>query len=591
MSNTNRHLNDDVMLSIVHDDESDLSTIRSQLSNVQKMQFVPSHQFKSLLDTSEQHIIISLINAEDERLNLIETTQHLVHIAIINDISHTSALNEAVSENRLYKYILTPIIKPNMLEEHILAAKQELALRQKRHALLNDISHFSNKLQEIGQHQLDPLTQLPNRHLALDRIKQTLSRAKRRNSLAAVLSIDIDRFSAINHSLGLESGNHLLTCFAQRLSACGRETDTVARNGGDEFLLVLSDIEHCESVIQIIKRIQQALASPFLINKQEVFVSSSIGIGTYPNDAHDAEALVRAANIAMKHAKQLGGNCYQYFEPDMNRRIRKLMDMECNLFRALERNEFIMHYQPQIDLASGKVVGAEALIRWQRPGHGIVSPNEFIPILENTGLIKQVGEWILNDVTAQSRKWQEEGLPPLRTSINLSLRQVQDNSIIEHVASLIDKLDHLKDPKLPIELEITESIMMKNTDQSISLLLELNKMGVHLSIDDFGTGYASLNHLTRFPVHGLKIDLSFIQRIETGAKDAAIVKAIILMAHSLGLRVTAEGVETQKQLDFLYECQCDEIQGYLFSKPLPANEFADLIRSGKKLSRPEAELA
>jgi polar amino acid transport system substrate-binding protein len=585
---------------IVYDKEP-LHELCTQLD--EKRYAITSLAFAEARDALKQirpSLIISSLSQCDQLidlLNYIQGHEQVIHISL-TDGALVNLLSDAVAQNKLYKFLISPI-EAATLEAHIIEAHQELCLRTKRKALLAEINDFTNqldildkKLQSsqaskpqllINHPQIDPLTSLPNRYLIFDRIHQAINLAKRKNNMVAVLSIDLDRFAAINQSLGLRYGNQLLRNFAQRLVSCSRQSDSVAREGNDEFLLVMPDIENSESVIQLVKRIQQSLARPFLINNLEIFITASIGICIYPNDADDPETLVRAANAAMKHAKQLGGNSYQYFEKQMNSRIRKLVDMESSLFRALEKNEFVMYYQPQVDVKSGKIVGAEALIRWLRPEHGIIAPNEFIPILEETGLIEQVGEWILHNVSEQSDRWRSDGLPPLRMSINLSLRQVQDDAILKSVEKLLSK-SQTTDRAQSIELEITESVMMKDANKAIMLLLELNKMGFNLAIDDFGTGYASLNYLTRFPVHSLKIDLSFVQRIETSDKDAAIVKAIIAMAHGLGLRVTAEGVETQQQLNFLSECECDEIQGYLFSKPLPAREFEALVRSDKRLT-------
>ncbi len=552
----------------------------------------------SSLSPSPKLIILSLLSKAEHIADLCSFAKNytlVLHIAITSP-SLARTLGKSKAYQALYKFIIHPVSAPS-LEIHIIEAQQELNLREQRSALLSDIENFSshlnimdNKAQSLRDNppkglcntpQIDTLTNLPSRYLIFDRIKQAINIAQRKNNKVAILSIDIDRFSVINQSLGIRFGNQLLRDFSQRLVSCTRQTDSVAREGNDQFLLVMADIETSESVLQFIKRFQKCLTEPFIINQKEVFISVSIGICVYPTDGSDPEALARAANTAMKHTKKLGGKGYYYFEKEMNARIRKLVDMESSLFRALEKNEFIMHYQPQVDIKSGKIIGAEALLRWQRPGHGIIPPSEFIPILEDTGLIQPVGAWILNHVAHQRDKWTTLGLPPLRMSVNLSLRQVQDDGILKTVENIISQIKPNDAPS--IELEITESIMMKDANKSISLLLELNKMGFNLAIDDFGTGYASLNYLTQFPVHSLKIDLSFVQRIGITEKDAAIVKAIIVMAHSLSLRVTAEGVETQQQLDFLSDCGCNEFQGYLFSKPLPASEFAALVLSSKRL--------
>ncbi|OGI41918.1 MAG: hypothetical protein A2150_01350 [Candidatus Muproteobacteria bacterium RBG_16_64_11] len=419
----------------------------------------------------------------------------------------------------------------------------------------------------------DALTGLPNRLLFLDRLNQTMAQAHRNERLVAVMLLDLDRFKAINDTLGHTMGDLLLKSVAERLAECVREDDTVARLGGDEFTVLLPEIRYIQDAAAVAQKILDALAQPFFLDGHEVFIGTSIGISLYPFD-EELSALLRNADTAMYEAKQDGGNTYQFYTAEMSTASLRRLSLEGALRRALERGEFVLHYQPQIDLARDEIVGAEALVRWQHPDLGLLGPMEFIPLAEENGLIVPLGEWVLRTACAQNRAWQNAGLPPIRVTVNLSVRQFHQKNLADIVARILEQtgLDAQR-----LELEITESCLIQNTQTTVTLLTELNRLGVRISIDDFGTGYSSLAYLKRFPIDTLKIDRSFVCDIDTDPDDAAIVKAIIALAQSLEMHVIAEGVETRNQLDFLHTYQCNEIQGYLVSPPLPAGDFAALL--------------
>lgn len=429
------------------------------------------------------------------------------------------------------------------------------------------------RLHHLAHH--DALTGLPNRVLFVERLKHALQRAERRKRAVAVLFLDMDRFKIVNDTLGHEAGDRLLQAMAARLHACIREGDTVARFGGDEFAGFLSDVASPEDVAVVVSKFLDALAPPFLIDGHELFISGSIGISLYPEDGTDTQTLMKNADSAMYRAKQMGGNTSEFYHSEMTQHAMTRLSRETGLRRGLEREEFVLHYQPQFDLKSGEVVGFEALIRWENLDTGAMQPNEFIPLLEETGLIVQVGEWILHTACAQHNAWQKAGLPPLRIAVNISSRQFDSNELITTLRKVLEA--ECMEPQY-LELEITETILMKNAEPDIEALQALSSMGMRFAIDDFGTGYSSLTYLKRFPINILKIDKAFVHDITSNADDAAIVRAIITMAHSLNMKTVAEGVETREQLDFLRTQGCDYAQGYYFSPPLSGPEIEHLMK-------------
>ena len=386
----------------------------------------------------------------------------------------------------------------------------------------------------------------------------------------AVMFLDLDRFKVVNDTLGHSVGDELLKAVATRLQASLREEDSIARMGGDEFTVLLADLKTIDDAAKIAQKVLDTVAQPVSIDGTELFLTTSIGIAVFPSDGDTAEALLANADHAMYRAKDAGRNSYQMFTPAMNSRALERLSLENDLRHALDRGELVLHYQPQINIATGRVTGVEALLRWNRPGFGLVAPKDFIPIAEETRLIVPIGEWVLREACRQARAWQSAGSPDFRMAVNLSPRQFQHSDLPQVIASA---LEFSGLPPGNLELEITESLAMQNTARTITTLQRLREMGVQIAIDDFGTGHSSLNYLRSFPIDSVKIDQEFVQEIETSAADRAIIAAVIGMARGLSLRVIAEGVETEQQLDFLREQGCEEVQGFLFSEPVPAGSL------------------
>ena len=433
------------------------------------------------------------------------------------------------------------------------------------------------RAEERVEHQAhyDLLTDLPNRVMFNDRLILALAHANRHRKMLAILFVDLDRFKTIVDTLGHAIGDHVLRGVAERLSGSLEEGDTLARLGGDEFVILLPQIHRADKAVKLAQKVLEALKPAFYFSGHELHITTSIGIALYPYDGEDADTLLKNADTALYRAKEQGRNNYQLYTPAMNARAFERLALENSLRKALERKEFLLHYQPQQDLKTGEITGMEALLRWQHPDLGLVYPAEFISLAEETGLIVPLGEWVLRTAAAQNKAWQKSGLPPLVVAVNLSARQFQHHDLVESVARV------LKETGLDarwLELEITESIAMQNADYTIIILRDLKEMGIQISMDDFGTGYSSLSYLKKFPIDTLKIDQSFVRDLSTDANDAAIANAIIVLAHSLKLKVVAEGVETAEQKAFLKEHDCDKTQGYLFSNPVPAALFENLIR-------------
>lgn len=426
----------------------------------------------------------------------------------------------------------------------------------------------------------DPLTGLPNRLLALDRLGEAIERARRNRQMLAVMLVDLDRFKLVNDSLGLRTGDALLRAVAERLRATLRRSDTVARPGGDEFLLVLHGIAGAEAAARVAQKVLDALRPPFRVDGEELSITACIGIALWPHDGADPESLVENADTALARAKEQGRGQFCFYTTDMNAAAFERLMLESRLRRALEQAEFVVYYQPQVDLASGEVVGVEALLRWFHPEHGMVPPAEFVPLAEETGLIVPIGAWVLENACAQVRRWQEAVAPDLRLSVNLSARQFQDRELVARIAGTTARLGF---PRRLLELEITESAVMRDVDGALARIRELRELGVGLALDDFGTGYSSLGYLQRFPIQTLKIDRAFIRDIAQDPRSAALVRAIVELARTLELRVVAEGVETREQALLLRDFGCHEIQGFLFSRPLPAAELGALLRSRRRL--------
>jgi len=458
---------------------------------------------------------------------------------------------------------------------------------------VTEIKEAEERIRHLAYY--DAITGLPNRQFFIERLQQALVHAKRYQRLLGLLSLDLDQFKRINDTLGHSAGNELLLSVSQRLSDAvrapdtfaheGKETifghdmaSTVARLGGDEFSLLITELTHYHDAAKVARRMLEELRKPFRVAKQEVFVSVSVGLALYPLDGDDAETLIKNAGAAMHFAKDQGRDNYQFYSRAMNATALEKLSMEAQLRRALERDELLLHYQPKIRPATGEIVGLEALIRWEHPELGLVSPAQFIPLAEETGLIVPLGEWVLLNACRQNQDWQRLGYPPVHVAVNIASLHFRQGTLGQSVATALQKSG--LHPSW-LELEVTESMLMDSAETTLATLSTLKGMGVRLAIDDFGTGYSSLSYLKRFPLDTLKIDRSFVKDLPHDAEDAAIAKAIIAMAHSLKLEVVAEGVETTEQLAFLQQHGCDLVQGFLFSKPMVAAAFHDLLSSKK----------
>jgi diguanylate cyclase (GGDEF)-like protein len=432
-------------------------------------------------------------------------------------------------------------------------------------------------LQMTHSAQHDFLTGLPNRMLVEDRIAQSTILASRHRGKLAVLFLDLDGFKHINDSLGHAIGDKLLKSVAGRLVDCVRASDTVSRQGGDEFVVLLSEVAQVDDAAISARRILMMLTAPHSIDDRDLHVTASIGVSVYPDDGLDAETLIKNADTAMYQAKENGRQGYQFFKPTMNVRAVERQSIEESLRRALERQEFALHYQPKINLRTGAITGAEALIRWTHPTQGPIPPGKFIPVAEDCGLILRIGNWALREACKQARIWENAGLPAATMAVNISAMEFRDEHFLEGVFAILRETGLA--PR-SLELELTEGVLMKRAESTETILETLRAIGVRLAIDDFGTGYSSLSYLRKFPIDALKIDQSFIRQITTAPDDTTIVTAMISMGRSLKLRVVAEGVETQEELAFLQAHQCDEAQGYYFSRPVPPDQFATLLKSG-----------
>ena len=447
----------------------------------------------------------------------------------------------------------------------------ELALDTYFHSDRQELTRMANH---------DALTGLPNRYLLSDRIEQAIHQSHRDGSKVAILFIDLDRFKNINDSLGHAVGDEVISAVSSRFSESLREGDTIARLGGDEFVVVLACIEREENIASVARKLLACIEQPIAANRIELFVTASIGIAISPLDGNNQTDLLKNADAAMYLAKQEGGNTFRFYSQEMNMLSLARLNLEARLRQALKKREFLLHYQPQIDMASGRIVGVEALLRWQPNGIRIF-PSDFISLLEETGLIIPVGEWVLEAACMQAAAWHKAGIISVRMAVNLSARQFLGQDIVEIVSRALTQTGC--DPSW-LELEITESAVMKHPEESARTLEKLARMGITISIDDFGTGYSSLAYLKRFPAHSLKIDRSFVQNIGSGLGDDAIVRAVIALAHGLGIKVVGEGVEEESQRAFLHNLGCDLVQGYYFSHPLPSDEMTKLLLNSPVLA-------
>lgn len=478
------------------------------------------------------------------------------------------------------------ITKPLDLR-HVEAAVERALLHA---TLLREKRQYKEQLENLLQERtaqvdrlayFDTITQLPNRNLFEDQLSQAISAAQSSDDKLGVLFISMDQFKKVNDTLGHGPGDSLLGGFGKRLKSCISDLDSVARFGNDEFALLLTHIDGQQDVIETIRSLTQVLKFPFDVAGQELFATASVGVSMFPADGEDVQTLLKNAGAALYKAKRSGGANYQFYTSDMHELAARKLALETSLRRAIQNKEFLVHYQPRVSVDSLEITGVEALVRWQHPQLGLISPAEFIPLAEDTGLIVPLGEWVLRTACLQNKAWQAQGFAPIQMAVNICARQFHDEDLAQTVIRILDETrlapEHL-------ELELTESSIMQNAGFAASVLSRLKGMGINISIDDFGTGFSSLASLKRLPIDALKIDKSFVSDATTDPDDAALVMAIITLAHNLRLKVIAEGVETEEQLRFLHLLRCDEIQGYLFSKPLPADALVSLLDSHSGLS-------
>ena len=449
------------------------------------------------------------------------------------------------------------------------------------------VQHYEGTVEDITERKLyekrieqqanyDTLTGLANRSLLNDRLQQSIMTAALYGTRLAVIFVDLDRFKYINDSLGHHVGDQLLCEMSRRLSSCVREGDTVSRLGGDEFVLLLNGLGDVDAVASLMERLLDEITLPWITQSGQFDVTSSIGIALYPDDGGDAQTLLKHADSAMYRAKELGRNNFQFFTEELNAMMTERLELETGLRRALERNQFCLYYQPRVDIRTGAITGAEALLRWRVSDQEMMQPGKFIPVAEETGLIVPIGEWALREACQQNLAWQQAGLSPLVVAVNVSLRQFQRDDFLQTVSSVLQQTGLAA---AALELEVTESSVMHNAERLIDMLSSIRALGVHISVDDFGTGYSSLSYLKRFPVDRLKIDRSFVQDILVDKDSEAIVRTIIALGHNLGLKLVAEGVENAEQVAYLLANGCDELQGFYYGRPMPAHEFELLLRT------------
>ncbi|HJQ31477.1 MAG TPA: EAL domain-containing protein [Pyrinomonadaceae bacterium] len=500
-------------------------------------------------------------------------------VIMVSGESHIESAIEAMRAGA-FDYVTKPF-DFRQVEAAVRRGLEHRALLEAKRRYERDLEELVSRRTEELNHAVshDEVTGLPNRVLFNDRLGQAVSAARKGGQTPAVMFIDIDRLKVVNDSLGYAAGDRLLSAVAERVGECVGEGDTVARFGGDELSLLLNSAEGAGEIADVAQSVLAAIGRPIELDGRELYATASIGVSLFPHDGDDVETLMSRAAAAMYRAREQGGNCYRFYSPDMNEEALRRLSLECDLRRALEREEFVVHYQPQVELATGRFVGAEALVRWNHPRLGLVPPAEFIPLAETTGLIVPVGEWVLRTAVRQCGDWQKLGFGPLRVAVNLSPRQFQQSGLVETVRGSL--LEAGLDPR-SLELEVTESSVVSNRDAAVATLREMRAVGVRVAIDDFGTGHSNLCYLKHLPVDTLKIDRAFVRDLATDTNDEAIVGAVVKLGHSLGLSVKAEGVEEESQSRLLSALGCDEAQGYLFGRPLPADAFEKLLREGKE---------
>ena len=556
--------------------DNDSNDGASYIGDLNRLDVSSPHKNKSAAVHDDESSVLSrekLVTAREDTAKLRENAAGLREAAAhLREEAATSREREIRVSETIQAASDDHIIKLQQANAHLVVATIEA------HKLAEQIEAAKVQLDHLVHH--DVLTGLPNRILLQDRLIQAMESACRQGRQLAVMFMDLDQFKHINDSLGHAIGDKLLQSVAQRLMGCVRHSDTISRQGGDEFVVLLPYIENPESAGVCAQKMLATLALPHRIDQHELHISVSIGISIYPDDGQDAETQIKNADIAMYQAKENGRNNYKFFEQDMNARAVQRQSVEVSLRRALERQEFVLHYQPKINLQSGAIVGVEALIRWQHPEQGLLLPAQFVSIAEDCGLILPIGRWVLREACLQARSWQQAGLPPIIVAVNISALEFRDKDFLENIRAVIEKTG--LEPRY-LELELTESILMQDAASTDSMLHALANFGVKLAIDDFGTGYSSLSYLKLFPINTLKIDQSFVNQMCSNLDDAAIVSAVTSMGKSLKLCVIAEGVESSEQSAFLLAQHCDEGQGYYFGRPMVAEALATLLQTGKAL--------
>ena len=560
---------------IIDDDEQIRSLLKDLLSPARDCTTVGSaEEALAILNSINFNLVISDINMGGiSGLDLVPRVLERTPDTVVVMISGQQTIDSAVEAMRAgaFDYITKP------LDLRLVETAVNRALSH--HGLLTQKRLYENHLEELVKERTakiehlayhDGLTDLPNRVLFEDRCNQALAIAQRNQNLVAVMLVSLDRFKKVTESLGHAAGDVVLSEAASRLQRCVTNGDTVARFDGDEFALLLTNITESADLAETARAISDVFRAPFGLGSQEVYVSTSIGISLFPFNGEDSSTILRNAVAAQYRAKKQGGNNYQFYAADMNALAVKRLELETSMRRAIENEEFVTHYQPVVNLASGAVVGSEALVRWQHPELGLLPPGRFIGLAEDTGLILDIGEFVLREACSRTRAWQNRGLLGLRVAVNISARHFQQKNFSEQ---LVDILEETRLDPTCLELELTETSIMENTEVAVRVLTQIRKLGVRVAIDDFGTGYSSLSYLKNLPIDTVKLDHSFVKGATTDPDDAALIMAIVTLAHNLRLRVTAEGVETDDQVTFLRLLRCDEAQGYLYGKPMPPETF------------------
>ncbi|MDQ2920638.1 MAG: EAL domain-containing protein [Acidobacteriota bacterium] len=566
---------------IIDDDEH----IRGLLLNVLSDNYDCSEAESAehaLIALSESHFDLVISDIQMGGMSGLELVPRVHSIApdcVVVMVSGRSNIETAIAAMRAgaFDYIMKPFNVRHLEAAVERARKQSVLLQEKRIYKEQIESLLLQRTAEVDRlAYYDTLTDLPNRTLFEDRLAQALAVGQRKNQTLVILFVSLDQWKKVNDSLGHPLADRLLKEVASRLRLCVTESDTVARFGGEEFAILLRTFGQTRDALEIIGAIREVLKPSFDLDGQEIFGTASMGVSFFPLDGEDSQSLLKNAGAALDRAKNAGGDNYQFYTADMNAIASKRLALETSLRQAIDNGELLLHYQPRVVLDSLQISGIEALVRWQHPLLGLVSPADFIPLAEETGLILPIGEWVLRKACGQNKRWQEQGFAPMRVGVNISAIQLQRQDLAETVVRILEETQLAPEC---LELELTESSIMTNAEATIDILTRLQKMGVTISIDDFGTGFSSLSYLKRLPIDALKIDQSFVRDVSTDQDDAALVMAIITLAHNLRLRVVAEGVETEEQLRFLHLLRCDEIQGFVFSKPLPPNPLERLLLS------------